>query len=54
VKTFRVPMACEAAHQLLVQQSGQDFGFDRQQWRQWYTDQKAVAVQHRDARREDR
>jgi hypothetical protein len=43
-KWFRVPVPCEIARKMLVQQSGQDYGYDREAWRRWYEEQKANAA----------
>jgi hypothetical protein len=32
---FDVPVPCDLARQLLVAYTGQDFGYDRQAWRNW-------------------
>jgi hypothetical protein len=42
-RTFRVPRPCEMARKILVEESGQDYGYDRRAWRRWYDERRAAA-----------
>jgi HEAT repeat protein len=41
-KRFYVPVPCEIAHEILVRQSGYDYGYDRQNWLEWNKEQNRV------------
>jgi hypothetical protein len=40
---FFIPVPCEIARKLLVDQSGQDYSYDQAAWRHWYNGQKNMA-----------